>query len=106
MATDRMALLEQLGHAAAGGDVDFLRTAVKTLAEVLMELEVARPGEKTLDAAVAQIEARGYDAELQASGAMPIHAFAVAFDGKDVRVRMPVGGTERAPTRDPERTTR
>src|SRR3989304_1704045 len=41
MATDRMALLEQLGNAAAGGDVDFLRTAVKTLAEVLMELEVA-----------------------------------------------------------------
>ena len=54
MATDRMALLEQLGNAAAGGDVDFLRTAVKTLAEVLMELEVAAklgadPHERTVD---------------------------------------------------------
>jgi putative transposase len=54
MATDRMALLEQLGDAAAGGDVDFLRTAVKTLAEVLMELEVAarlgaEPHERTAD---------------------------------------------------------
>ncbi len=62
---------------------------------VLLELEVARAGERTLDAALAeglaQIEARGYDAELQAMGATPIHAFAVAFDGKDVRVRMPAG---------------
>ncbi len=41
MATDRMALLKQLGNAAAGGDADFLRAAVKTLAEALMELEVA-----------------------------------------------------------------
>ncbi len=54
MATDRMALLEQLGTADAGGDVDFLRTAVKTLAEVLVELEVgaklgAHPRERTAD---------------------------------------------------------
>jgi transposase-like protein len=41
MAMDRMALLEHLGKAAAGGDVDFLRSAVKTMAEALMELEVA-----------------------------------------------------------------
>lgn len=41
MATDRMALLEHLGTAAAEGDVDFLRAAVKTFAEVLMELEVS-----------------------------------------------------------------
>lgn len=52
MATDRIALLEQLGKAAADGDVDFLRTAVKTLAEALMELEVsaklgADPHERT-----------------------------------------------------------
>jgi transposase-like protein len=52
MATDRIALLEQLGQAAAGGDVDFLRTAVKTLAEALMALEVsarlnADPHERT-----------------------------------------------------------
>jgi hypothetical protein len=59
---------------------------------VLLELKVARPGEKTLEAALAeglaQIESRGYDAELRASGASPVHAFAVAFDGKDVRVRL------------------
>lgn len=41
MATDRMALLDQVGKAAAGGDLDFLRHAVKTMAEALMELEVA-----------------------------------------------------------------
>ncbi len=41
MATDRMALLEQVGKAAAGGDVNFLRQAVKTMAEALMDLEVA-----------------------------------------------------------------
>jgi putative transposase len=41
MATDRMALLEQVGNAAQAGDVDFLRSAVKTMAEALMELEVA-----------------------------------------------------------------
>jgi putative transposase len=41
MAPDRMALLGELGKAAAGGDVDFLRGAVKALAEALMELEVA-----------------------------------------------------------------
>jgi Predicted AAA-ATPase/PD-(D/E)XK nuclease superfamily len=59
---------------------------------VLLELKVARPGEKTLDAALAeglaQIESRGYDAELSAAGAAPVHAFAVAFDGKDVRVHL------------------
>jgi transposase-like protein len=36
-----MALLDQLGRAAAGGDLDFLRQSVKTMAEALMELEVA-----------------------------------------------------------------
>jgi transposase-like protein len=52
MANDRIALLEQVGKAAAGGDVDFLRQAVKTMAEALMELEVsaklgAEPHERT-----------------------------------------------------------
>lgn len=60
---------------------------------VLLELKVARAGEKTLDAALAeglaQLASRGYEAELRAAGADPIHAFAVAFDGKDVRVRAP-----------------
>jgi len=41
VATDRMALLEHVGKAAQSGDVDFLRQAVKTMAEALMELEVA-----------------------------------------------------------------
>ena len=41
MATDRMTLLEEIGKAAAHGDLDFLRTAVKVVAEALMELEVA-----------------------------------------------------------------
>jgi putative transposase len=54
MATDRMALLDEVGKAAQSGDVDFLRMAVKTLAEVLMELEVAAklgadPHERTPD---------------------------------------------------------
>src|SRR5438093_3856493 len=54
MATDRMALLEQVGKAAQSGDVDFLRAAVKTMAEALMELEVAAklgadPHERTPD---------------------------------------------------------
>jgi putative transposase len=54
MATDRIALLEQLGQSAATGDVDFLRTAVKTMAEALMQLEVsaklgADPHERTAE---------------------------------------------------------
>ncbi len=52
MAKDRMALLRQIGSAAADADVDFLREAVKTMAEALMELEVeaklgAGPHERT-----------------------------------------------------------
>src|SRR5262245_12543574 len=54
MATDRMALLEQLSKSAAGGDVDFLRQSVKVMAEALMELEVsarlgAEPHERSAD---------------------------------------------------------
>jgi putative transposase len=54
MAMDRMALLEQVGKAAHSGDVDFLRQAVKTMAEALMEIEVAAklradPHERTPD---------------------------------------------------------
>ncbi len=41
MAVDRMALLAEVGKSAANGDLDFLRSAVKTMAEALMELEVA-----------------------------------------------------------------
>jgi hypothetical protein len=35
------------------------------------------------------MQAQGYAAELAAAGATPIHGLAVAFDGKEVRVRAP-----------------
>ena len=58
---------------------------------VVLELKVARPGKKTLDQALAeglaQLQAMDHAAELRAAGAAPVHAFAVAFDGKEVRVR-------------------
>ena len=51
---------------------------------------MARPGKKTLKQALSeglsQLEGMDYAAELRASGATPVHAFAVAFDGKEVRV--------------------
>ena len=56
----------------------------------VLELKVAKPGKKTLDEALAegaaQIRERDYASELEAAGASPVHAFAVAFDGKEVRV--------------------
>jgi hypothetical protein len=64
----------------------------------VLELKVARPGKKTLDQALdeglAQLAAMDYAAEPRAAGADPVHAFAVAFDGKEVRVRLasPAGG--------------
>ena len=58
---------------------------------VVLELKVARPGKKTLEEALAeglaQLAAKDYGAELAAGGADPVYAFAVAFDGKEVRVR-------------------
>jgi hypothetical protein len=58
---------------------------------VVMELKVARPGKKTpeqaLEEGLAQIRDNDYIAELRATGASPVHAFAVAFDGKNVAVR-------------------
>ncbi len=60
---------------------------------VLLELKVAKPGRRSLDDALAagleQIAHQDYDAELRALGATPIHRLAVAFDGKEVRVRAP-----------------
>lgn len=41
MASDSMALLEQLSKAADDGDDDFLRRGVKTLAQLVMEAEVS-----------------------------------------------------------------
>jgi hypothetical protein len=57
---------------------------------VVLELKVARPSKKTLEQALseglAQLEAMDYAAELRAAGASPVFGFAVAFDGKEVRV--------------------
>lgn len=62
---------------------------------VLLELKVARPGRKSLQQALgeglAQIRQQGYATELEAAGSAPIHAFAVAFDGKQIRVATPEG---------------
>ena len=40
---------------------------------------------QALDEGLAQLRANDYGAELRAGGAAPVHAFAVAFDGKEVR---------------------
>ncbi len=59
---------------------------------VVLELKVAGRRKKTLAEALRegleQIRANDYATELRAAGAMPIHAFAVAFDGKRVRVKI------------------
>ncbi len=59
-------------------------------AGVVLELKVAKPGKKTLEQALseglAQLRGQNYGAELRAGGALPVHGFAVAFDGKEVRV--------------------
>jgi hypothetical protein len=56
----------------------------------VLELKVARRKrtlEQALEEGAAQIEGMDYAAELRAAGAEPVHAFVVAFDGKEVRVR-------------------
>jgi hypothetical protein len=57
---------------------------------VAIEIKMARKGRKTLKKALAegleQLKAKDYGAELRSVGAAPIHAFAVAFEGKQVRV--------------------
>ncbi len=62
---------------------------------VVLELKVARRGKKTLDEALAeglaQLRSKDYGAELRAAGAAPTFGFAVAFDGKEVRVRSAEG---------------
>jgi hypothetical protein len=68
---------------------------------VVLELKVAKPGKKTLAQALAeglaQLGEHDYGAELRALGAAPVHAFAVAFDGKEVRVAAADGGRARTP---------
>ena len=65
-----------------------------------MELKVARPSRKTLRQALSeglsQLEGTDYAAELRSSGASPVHAFVVAFDGKRVRVAVPTPKTRPA----------
>jgi Predicted AAA-ATPase/PD-(D/E)XK nuclease superfamily len=57
----------------------------------VLELKVARKGEKTPAAALreglTQIRQQRYDTELLSAGASAVHAFAVAFDGKRVWVK-------------------
>ena len=68
---------------------------------IVLELKVAKPGRKTIPQALseglAQIEENDYGAELRAAGAAPVFAFAVAFDGKKVRVAAAGGGDVRPP---------
>ena len=47
--------------------------------------------EKALAEGLEQIRTNDYGAELRAVGANPVHAFAVAFDGKSVSVRAAEG---------------
>ncbi len=72
----------------------------------VLELKVARPSRKTLEQALSegldQLESMDYGAELRSAGATPIAAFAVAFDGKRVRVASP--GAPRKKPRKPPRT--
>ncbi|WP_437723046.1 AAA family ATPase [Sorangium sp. So ce861] len=68
---------------------------------VILELKVAgqRTLEEALDEGLSQIASRDYAAELRAAGAAPVHALAVAFDGKIVRARAAPEGTLK-PIRD------
>jgi hypothetical protein len=69
----------------------------------VMELKVARPPRETLKRALSkglsQLEGMDYAAELRSSGASPVHAFVVAFDGKHVRVAVPAGKSRAAKLR-------
>jgi hypothetical protein len=76
---------------SGGGRPDvWIRPRKAGQAGAVLELKVARPRKKTLKQALSeglsQLEGMDYAAELRASGAVPVHAFAVAFDGKEVRV--------------------
>lgn len=57
-------------------------------AGVVMELKVVRRGtlEQALEKGVKQIREKNYVEEAKACGADPVYAFAVAFEGKEVRV--------------------
>ena len=78
-------------------------------AGAILELKVARSRRKTLAQAlaegVAQLRDNDYGAELRAAGAPEVHAFAVAFDGKKVRVKL-VEARKKAPATKREITPR
>jgi hypothetical protein len=86
-------------ESGAGRPDVLIRPRVPGQPGVVLELKVARAGEKPLDVALeeglAQLAANDYAAELRAAGADPIHALAVAFDGKQVRVRSAGGPATR-----------
>mgnify|MGYP000573660478 CR=1 FL=1 len=65
---------------------------------VVLELKVRRSGQTLAQAAtdgLQQIARQDYAAELRAHGAAPIHELAVAFDGKQVRVKARPAATRR-----------
>ncbi|MEZ4302353.1 MAG: AAA family ATPase [Polyangiaceae bacterium] len=78
-------------ESGAGRPDVLIRPALPGKPGVLLELKVVEASRSAptaaLDAALAQIEAGNYTAELTAAGATPVHRFAVAFDGKRVWVR-------------------
>jgi hypothetical protein len=78
-------------ESGAGRPDVLIRPRVPGQPGVVLELKVARAGESALEAALeeglAQVAENDYAAELRAAGADPVHVFAVAFDGKQVRVR-------------------
>jgi hypothetical protein len=54
-----------------------------------MELKVLKPSEtmeRALEAALEQVQAKNYTAELRAAGAAPVVELAAVFDKKSVRV--------------------
>jgi hypothetical protein len=81
-------------ESGAGRPDVMIRPRVPGQPGVVLELKVARAAEKAgsslddaLDQGLIQLADNDYAAELRAAGANPVHAFAVAFDGKQVRVR-------------------
>jgi hypothetical protein len=72
---------------------------------VVLELKTIQPArrkpEKALAEGLSQIREQNYPATLRAAGATPVHAFAVAFDGKRVWVRAETieATPDKAPTR-------
>ncbi|WP_437621223.1 hypothetical protein [Sorangium sp. So ce1151] len=61
---------------------------------VVLEMKVARGGqtlEQALEEGLPHIARRDHAAALRAAGASPVHALAVAFNGKQVAVRAACG---------------